>query len=414
MVHAIYDHQTVEHARDAAIKWQDRLILSMRQLIMLDVNICDRTLEMTRNFTDAQSRNVNPEYAAIYRREVKRAINEVERAVRLFKSGVLQGIDDEWRADYKTSQEAFDTTVMAKNTIILWYSMRNAIFKAKFEMAEPLMEIYYCMGLLDIMQINTEWRKEELHKLDASFDMSFKWEVFDASTVRHRMKVLMHLLTREGCKDRTLPLYPDDFPYNFMDMQESTKTACNIILQHANDLDRIVTCLVPEELAAHRAMLEEMEDWFDEHNLPLTMENADGWKRESTLCLEAQVVRRVTEDFETLRRRAADARSIFDAVQTWQELAGKAEAEWKRREKHNRDCDAEWVEALRRLHDDWTEERIQKEAEADKHSAVAIVTEPRIDILRERLMAAAPKEVQKALKPKRRRSKNPVREPDDK
>ena len=404
-LHAIYDHQTEEHARAAAIKWQDRLLLCMRQLIMLNVVVCNRVLELTQKFTDARYREAYPDYAAIYRREVKRAINELERTVKEYRAGVLKGIDDDWRDSYEDSQAAYTVNVMQKDLMVLWYSLRNALLKEKFEFAEPLIELYYCMGLMDISAINTDWRKEELHKLDASFDLSFRWDVFDINGGRKRMKQVMYLLTPKGCRDRSLPLYPDEFPYNFMDCNEQTKTACNIVLWHSNDVDRILPCLVPEELARQQAVMDEMLDWFDEQDLKLTMENADGWKRTSPNSLEGKAVAQVMADYEARKAAVAEERKIFDPVAAWQELTEKAEEQWQRRYKHNRAIDAQYMEAMHRLHPDWTEEQYQKEADSDSQTAAAILTEPRIEVLRQRILEAEPQEVTEALKPKRRRKK---------
>ncbi len=423
-------------------RWQSFLDLSTRSVGMLTLVLMTYVDELVGRFLDHEN---YPEHAALAVRQGKKIIRDIQRFSADIRSHCAPQCGTEWWPipAVRETIRRYKQQGIEHDYQILHYTLKNYLYRQCSDLPEPLYDLYLCICIVRLIDINVDCYSRALIDIDPLFADILNLpspSEDDAAPGKHTP---LHLLSKRDTRLHVWLAQKDPQVHRELSHRRFARTstlrmalssainyfyghrhfvlpdtgqlvadkdfspvgqAAVIMLNRANKTDFIRRATEPKAWADFDRIEQDYIGWLEANDKEHSIAAAHEWKLQSEACGEHAAAVTAVKRFEETSggRCEAPAAAWLDIVTTLEKQWINAEAEARRAFDIERD-------AMTRLHPDWTQEKVERAVSDIQYGTHEAALMYDVEALRHHLELARPKGVtKKALQHERvQRRKKP-------
>ena len=428
------DATYTEHLNATLNRWRSFLDLSSRSTGLFTLTMMTYIDEILARFFDKEN---YPEHAALAVRLDKKRLRSIQAFADDLRRNCAPQTNTEWwpAPAVREAMTRYKQQGVEHDYTILHYTLRNYLFKQGLNLPEPLYDLYFCICLVRIIDINVDCYSRSLIDIDPLFADILNLpspSTDDAEAGKHTPLHLLatadsrlHVRLRQADPQlhkelshrrfaRTRPLRMAlseaiNHFYGHLDlslpdtgklMADKTLSpvgqAAVIMLNRANKTDFIRRATEPKAWADFDRIEQDYIDWLDENDRDHDLTATHEWKLQSEQCGEHVAALGAVKLFqEGVPAEMREKVQCATPAALWLRICTDLENEWTKAEAEaQRAFDIE-RDAMAKLHPDWKPEKVERavsEIQYGVHEAALMYD---VEALRRHLDLVRPKGITK-------------------
>lgn len=431
------DGKYVEQVNAALQKWSAFLDTATRSTCMFTLVAIDLISNLIARFRDKEH---YPEYARFAVREGKVAVRRIEQTLTNLKQNCAPQLNsDFWtQATVNEAKRRYLAQGVSRDYTILTYTLSNHLHSLRLNVPPALQDLYMCIGLVRMIDINADVYARTLIDLDPVMADIINVPKPSEDPADKGHLTPLHLLTdtdnelhlnlrrsnpqvqrelsyrrfaltrplREAITAAAKKFFPYSFPtlpasgQIFSDNSTQVGTAVTILLNRANKTDFIHRATEPRQWDRYDEIERDYLAYLDDNDLDNDEETCRAWKMQSEACGEWHAAQSTLRRYKAaVEAKPEDYADAAQRAKLWAGLCTRVQEEWtKGAADARKNFDIE-REATARLHPDWTADKVERAVEEYQYNTHERSLSYDVEALRHHLEAVRPKGVtKKALK----------------